>query len=154
MGRMITYLTILIMLDLTFIVTGQLCSGGTACSFTSIIFAMATNPSLSTLSDWFSTMIGNTTLLLAGVATVGALGYLLSLLFGTQGVSVGAQSLISRSDTIIFGATGVALSLLVGDLIIIFQYIYTGSPIVALFVMSPIIIIYIMTCVEWVRGMP
>lgn len=153
MGRLVTYLTILIVMDLLFIITGQLCVSGDACSFTSVIFSMAINPSLSVLSNWFTQFIGNFTSLIHGDASSGTIGNLLATL-ATAGVAAGSLIFGLKNDSILFASTGVVLSLLVGDFINIFTYFYSASPIIAVLIFSPITIIYIFTCLEWVRGMP
>lgn len=146
-----TYLAILIMMDLLFIVTGQLCNDGGQCSFTSVIFSMAMNPSLSVLSNWFSTIIGNINDVLSGSSTSGGIGSLLGYL-ATTAVAVGSLYFGLKNDSILFAGTGLALSLLVGDFINIYAYFYQSNPVVALLLMSPITVLYVFTCLEWIRG--
>ncbi len=153
MGRLQTYLGILVMFDLLFVMTGQLCTSTASCSTTSIIFSMVMNPSLSNLSNWFTQLIGNASALIAGVASIGALGLLISRL--TQG-GISAQSLFLglTNDSILFAATGIALSLIVGDFVAIFIYLSSFSLIAALLLMSPMCLLYVFTVLEWVRGLP
>ena len=152
MGRIVTYLTILIVMDLLFIITGQLCADG-ICSFTSVIFSAVVNPSIILTSDFYLQIIGSPLALIGGLASVGFLGFLIQQIT-TGGVAIG--SLISglKNDSILFAPAGVALSLLTTDFINIYTYIYSSSPITALLIFSPITIIYVFTCLEWVRGMP
>lgn len=154
MGRLQTYLGILAMFDLLFVITGQLCTSTASCSTTSIIFSMVMNPSLSNLSNWFTQLIGNASALVTGIlSAVGAVGFLLSRL--TQG-GISAQSLFLglTNDSILFAATGLALSLIVGDFVAIFIYLSSFNLIAALLIMSPMCLLYILTVLEWVRGMP
>jgi len=152
MGRLSTYITILVIMDLMFIITGQLCAGGGTCSFTSVIFSMATNPSLSILSDWVKQFIGSIGDLLTGEASGGTLASLLSTLVA-GGVAVGSLVFGLKNDSILFASTGVALSLLVGDFINIYAYLASSSQLVATLIFAPITIIYVFTTLEWVRGM-
>lgn len=154
MGKLVTFLTMLMMIDLMFIVTGQLCNSGDACSFTSIIFAMMINPSTSTLSTWFTAIIGNIGDLLAGSSTSGGMGSLLGYLAAGAGIAVTVGSLIFgvKNDAVLFATTGIALSLLVGDFVNIYAYLYSGNPVVATIIMSPITVLYVFTCLEWLRG--
>lgn len=151
MGRLTTYLTILIVMDLLFIITGQLCANG-QCSFTSVIFSMAINPSLSIVSDWFKTLIASTADIFQGDASPGAIGTLLGFV-ATAGVAAGSLIFGLKNDSILFASTGFALALLVGDFINIYTYFYSFSPVFALLMFSPITILYVFTCLEWVRGM-
>ena len=154
MGRLQTYLGILTMFDLLFVMTGQLCTSTASCSTTSIIFSMVMNPSLANLSNWFTQLIGNVSALVTGIlSAVGAIGFLLSRL--TQG-GISAQSLFLglTNDSILFAATGLALSLIVGDFVAIFIYLSSFSLIAALLLMSPMCLLYVFTVLEWVRGLP
>lgn len=154
MGRIVTYLTILIVMDLMFIVTGQLCAGGDSCTLTSAIFGIIMNPSLATLSSWFHGLIGDLGSLLSGNASPGQIGNLISTLIGAGGaIAVGSLVFGLKNDSILFAPTGVALSLLVVDFVNIYSYIAVSSPVLALFIFSPIIVIFVFTCLEWIRGM-
>jgi hypothetical protein len=114
---------------------------------------MAINPSGSVLSDWFQTIIGDISSILGGVASSGQIGSLLAQL-ATTGIAVGSLILGLKNDSILFAGVGFSLSLLVGDFINIFTYIYSSSPITAVLMFSPITVLYVFTCLEWVRGMP
>lgn len=151
MGRVATFLTILICLDLLFIITGQLCADGTQCSFTSFIFSMALNPSLATASTWFHQIFGDVGSLLSGSPSTGVVAQLLGGITTTL-VSIGAIYAAFKSDSILFASAGFVLTLLADDFIVIYHYIYTSSPIVAILIFSPIVTIYIFTCMEWIRG--
>lgn len=152
MGRMNTYLTILICLDLLFIVTGQLCSGVGSCSFTSIIFSMIINPQAATFSTWWSGLIGNLGSLLSGNASSGQIGQLLAS-GATALIAAGSLIFGLKNDSILFAGTGLLLSLLAGDFILIYQYLASFNVVVATLLMSPIIVIYVFSCLEWVRGL-
>jgi hypothetical protein len=153
MGRLQTYLSILIMFDLLFVITGQICTSASSCSLTSIIFSMAVNPSLSSLSNWFTGLIGNAAALVAGAASIGTIAFLIARLT-SSGISAQALFQGLANDSILFAATGIALSLIVGDFVAIFQYLASFSLIGALLSMSVMCTMYILTVLEWVRGMP
>lgn len=137
-------------MDLLFIITGQLCANG-ICSFTSVIFSAIVNPSNLLNSDFYSQIIGSPIALLSGLASIGFVALLIQQLT-SGGISAGSLINGLKNDSILFAPVGVALSLLVGDFINIFDYMYSFSPITAILIFSPITIIYVFTCLEWVRG--
>lgn len=153
MGRLQTYLGILVFIDLLFVMTGQICTSASSCTLTSILFSMAINPSASVFSTWFQGLIGNATALIAGASIIGVIGFLISRLTQT-GISASALFQGLANDSILFAATGITLSLLVGDFIAIFTYLSSYSLIAAILIISPTAILYVFTVLEWVRGMP
>lgn len=151
MGRLTNYLAILICIDILFTMLGFTCVADYQCSFTSSIYSMILHPDSGSLSTWFSTLIGSVTSLLSGNTSQGTIGYLLSLA-ATAGVAVGSIIFGLKNDSVLFAGTGLALSLLVGDFITIYTYLAISSPETALLTMSPVIVLYVFTCLEWVRG--
>jgi hypothetical protein len=116
---------------------------------------MATNPSLSILSDWFKTIVGNVGDILNGDASSSG-GQIASLLaqLATTGIAVGSLIVGLKNDSILFAGVGFSLALLVGDFINIYNYMYSFNPVIAILIFSPITVLYVFTCLEWVRGMP
>lgn len=154
MGRLQTYIGILIMLELLFVITGQLCSSASSCSLTSILFSMVINPSSSTFSNWFQGLLGNPAALISGSLIGGGILTLLISRLVLGGVSASALFTGLTSDSVLFAGTGVALALIVGDFVAIYTYLASYNQLAALIIMSPMCILYILTVLEWVRGIP
>jgi len=131
MGKLVSYISILVAIDLLFLITGQL---GTE-STTSIIIGSILDPSSITFANLWKTLI-----LTAGIG-----GLTLA-----AGVFTG---IISRaSEVIIFIPIALGLSVLVGDFISVFNYLRSFNLVLATLVMAPIIIIFVVTILEWLRN--
>lgn len=152
MGSIRNYLIILIMMDLIFIITGQLCSNG-ICSFTSVIFSSIFHPENILSLDFYAQIVGNPIALVGGLAVATGIGFLIQQLT-SGGISAGSLINGLKNDSILFAPTGIALSLIVGDFINVFDYIYsTSGAIPAVLIFTPLTMIYVFACLEWVRGM-
>ena len=129
MGKMITFLSILIFVDILFIATGQLAIESTG----SLIASAILNPeSLKDSNFWLSFITGLSALAVATVVVVG---------------------LITKpSDITIFIGMGLTLSVLIGDYISIFSYLRDANPLLATILFAPIMIIFGFVVLEWVRG--
>ncbi len=129
MGKLINLVLILIMIDLLFIITGQL----TLDSPSSVIITALTNPeAIQDSNFWTILFVG-----LSGLALVG-------------GVVAG---IVTRSsDVTIFIVMGTSLILMVGDFVDVFNHISGINPVLATVIMSPIILIFTLVVIEWVRG--
>jgi len=132
MGKMIHYLTLLIFIDLFFLVTGQY----SILSPTSLIVDTLLNISNITGLSFYLLIFG--TAGIAGIAVV-------------AGVSTG---IINKAgiDILAFVSVALGLAALVGDFVSIYVYLASYNDVLALFVMGPIIILFLMTVVEWLRG--
>lgn len=131
MGKLVSYISILVAIDLLFLITGQLGTDST----TSIIIGSILDPSSITFANLWKTLI-----LAAGIG-----GLTLA-----AGVFTG---IISRaSEVIIFIPIALGLSVLVGDFISVFNYLRSFNLVLATLVMAPIIIIFVVTILEWLRG--
>ncbi len=151
MGRIATYLTILVVIELVFVITGQMCVGGSSsCTLGSALFGFALDPSSTTSSFWFKTVIGNVADMLSGDSSLGALGSLFGV--AVAGIAVGSLIFGLKNDAYLWMGTGLALSLLVNDFALFYAYFYSFSPVVATLIFSPIMVIFTFTCLEWVRG--
>lgn len=130
MGKLVTYLSILITVDLLFLITGQL--GLT--SPTSIIINAFLNPESITSSQlWILFITGGIGLLTAAVT-----------------VAVG---IVTRSfDLVAFIPMALALAALIGDFVTIFVYLSSFNIVLATLVMAPIMMLFALTIVEWLRG--
>lgn len=139
MGKFLRYISILIFLDLIFILTGQI----NFSSIGSIIINGIINLKSLTLTDLFSQIIGQ-----VGSLASSSSG-LASLILGGL-VTIG--TIFSKSDTILFIPVGITFGLLTSDLILIGTYLSSLNSILATVLIAPLGIIYILTVMEWVRG--
>ena len=131
MGRFIGYLTFLIFLDLLFIITGQIgVISGTSIIVNSIL--------------QLNNITGNP--LYTAVFIVAICGIAV-----TAGVNTG---IINKAgiDLIAFVALAIVLATLGADFAGIFGYMATQNLVLATMIFAPIILIYLFTVAEWLRG--
>lgn len=131
MGRLTTFITILIFIDLLFILTGQIGE----ISSSSII--------LNTILN-LGNIFGSPFYILVFVVAIGGIA-------AVTGVNTG---IINKAGIDFLAFTGLAISLgfLAGDFVSIFVYLFTLNEILAVVIMSPIIIIFLLSVLEWLRG--
>lgn len=131
MTKLTVYLSILIFVDLMFIITGQL----SEISPTSIILDAILNPE-SILSLKFF-------LVFFGLAGVGALAT-------TAGVTTG---IINKAGISILGfaAMSTVLTGLMGDFVTIWIILFQANPVLASLLFAPIVVLFPITLVEWLR---
>jgi len=129
MGKLIGFVLILIIIDLLFLATGQL----TLDSPSSAILNALQDPSILLQTNWW-------TILITGVSALAV----------TAAVIAGIAT--RNSDIVIFVSMGSALALLVGDYVVIYNHLASINKTLAIIIMSPLIIIFTLTIVEWVRG--
>ena len=145
MGKAITYITILIFIDMFFIVTGQVCSGAESCSIGSIIFNAILDLGNLSATDFFKNLLGN--ILDFASSTTG----IWSLIVGAVGVGIG--TFLTKSDSLLFLSTaGIALGVLTSDFVFIYKYLASLNQILATLVMAPIMILYVLVILDWSRG--
>ncbi len=130
MGKLISYLAILVSIDLLFLITGQLGQN----SPTSIIINSFLDPgNINTGQLWVLLITGGISLLTVGAAVV--------------------VGIVSRSfEIVIFIPIAIGLAALIGDFATIFVYLASFNVVIATLVMAPIMILFVMTIVEWLRG--
>lgn len=130
MGKLISYLSIIVLIDLIFLITGQL----TQSSPTSVIINAILDPSNIQSSQLFILLItGGISLLAVGAAVV--------------------VGVISRSfEIVLFVPVAISLSILIGDFATVFVYLASINVVWATVIMAPIMILFVMTIVEWLRG--
>lgn len=131
MGKLITFISILIFIDILFLITGQL----DISSPLSVVTGAILDPSAIRTSVFF--------LLFLGVGGIAAL-------VSTSSVSSGILTRIS--DILIFTVMAVAMTGLLGDFLIIFLYLKDQNLILATVLFVPILLIFVMTIAEWLRG--
>lgn len=143
MGKLITFLTILIFMDLFFIATGQICGSGVGCSIGSILLNSLLDIGNVTANAFFSNLIGDITNLFNSATGISAI---------VLGATVLIGSLFIPGDIRFFIPITFSLALLTSDFVFIASYLISLNAILGTFVMAPIILMYIITVVEWLRG--
>jgi len=129
MGKLVGLILILVIVDLLFLTTGQL----TLDSPSSIIISAIQNPErIKDVSFWAILVTG-----------IGALGIVAGVVAGF---------VTKQADIFYFVTMGSSLALLIGDYIAIFIYLNAINSVVATLIMSPIIIVFTLVIVEWLRG--
>lgn len=130
MGKLVNYISILIFLDLFYIITGQI----STISPTSIILNAVLDPSAINSTYFYVVFLGAVGI--AGLAAV-------------SGVSTG---LVNRGlDVLAFTAMALGLSLMIGDFVAIYIYLFSLNKILAVMVMAPTIALFVVTIAEWLR---
>ncbi len=143
MGKIVTFLTILIFMDLFFIATGQICNSGAGCSIGSILLNAILDIGNATASTFFTNLIGDITNLFDSATGISAL---------LLGATVLIGSLFIPGDIRFFIPITFSLALLSSDFVFIASYLISLNAILGTFIMAPIILIYIVTVLEWLRG--
>ncbi len=129
MGKLVSFIIMLVVIDLLFLITGQLGLD----SPSSLILDIIQDPSTITQTSFW-------TVLITGVTLLAAVG----------GVVAG---IVTRSsDVTIFIVMGSALALLIGDFAAIYILLANSNRILATIIMSPILIIFSLVIIEWIRG--
>ncbi len=131
MGKLITYLSMLIFVDILFLITGQL----NLDSGTSIVTGAILNPSAFKTSVFF--------LLFLGAAGIGGL-------IATSGVTSG--TLVTATNVLAFTAMAISMGGLLGDFITIYLSLRVYNEVLAIVIMAPIIMLFAVTIAEWLRG--
>ncbi len=131
MGKMFTFLTILLFIDLMFLITGQITG-----TLTSMMFEVLLDVSLLRSGAFWSSLISGA----SGIAS----------LLTISAVTVGF--IITKSDTLLYAPIGIALANLVVDFIVVYNLLRIHNPILATMIMAPLIIMYALTAAEWLRG--
>ena len=140
MGKVSKFLTIIIFIDLLFIITGQLGSQ----TLSSIIFDSILNFKNLQAQDLFKEFIGD-------IFNLTSSGTGLLALLASGGVVVGAF-LATKEFRILLIPITLTLALVAGDLITINAMLLEANAILASLIMIPLTIIYIFSIVEWLKG--
>ncbi len=133
------------MVDLLFIATGQICTEGAGCSLSSVIFNALLNIGDISATDLFRELIGSIKDLFSSKTGIFALA-------ATVGVAATGAAIFARTEIILFIPIAATLSIMAGDFVFIASYLASINPLLATFIMAPIIIIYVITLVDWVKG--
>ncbi len=129
MGKLISFVIMLIFIDLLFLATGQL----TLDSPTSAIINSIQDPTILLDTNWWTILITG----LSGLALTTA---------------VVAGFVTRSSDIAIFFVMAGTLALLAGDFLFIYNHLASINTPLAILIMSPIIVIFTLVIVEWARG--
>ena len=143
MGKIVTYLTLLIMIDLFFIATGQICNTTVGCSLGSILLNSVIDIQNILSFSFFTEFIGQIKQLFSSPTGLGSL-----LVGGT--VIVGA--LFIPSEQRLFIPMAFSLALLASDFVFIGSYLISLNAVLGTFIMAPLILIYTFTVVEWLKN--
>lgn len=139
MGKLVTYLSILIFIDLVLLVTGQFCSSG-SCTLSSIIFNAIINFSSTTTQVFFKELIGDLTNVLlspTGIFSVGVTG------------AVVVGFLATKEFRLLLIPMAMTWGVLAKDFVTIAVRLISLNPILGAMIMIPLTLIYILTIVEW-----
>lgn len=129
MGKLVSLILILVIVDILFLLTGQLAID----SPSSLIIAAIQDPSALTGLNWWVIIINQ-----------------ISILALTSTVVVG---LVTRaSDILVWIPTSLVFSVLIGDYLTIYNTLASINTPLAIAIMSPILIVFALTLLEWVRG--
>lgn len=140
MGKVSKFLTIVIFIDLLFIITNQLGNQ----TLTSIIFDAILNFKDFTAGELFKEFVGD-------LFNLTSSGTGLAALLATGGVIVGAFIATKEFKILLIPIT-ITLALVAGDLIAINLMLLDKNVILASLIMIPLTIIYIFSVVEWWKG--
>lgn len=129
MGKLLTFISILVFIDLLFLVTGQIAFD----SPSSIILNTIYDPSNIQNLNFWTVLIGG----LSGIVVIGGI----------------VAGLVTRqSDIVIFFTMAGTLALLVPDYVSIYSYIADFNDVLAAFILMPIMVIFTFIIIEWARG--
>ncbi len=129
-------------MDLLFIVTGQACSVDT-CSSGSIVFNALINLSSFNFTVFFKELIGDVLNLAGSGAGIASL---------VAGVSVTLGTVLTKSDSVLFIPVALTFGIIGADFIVIYALLSSINTIAATLIMGPIMVLYAVTVVDWVRG--
>lgn len=130
MGKLIQMVSILIFIDLLFIMTGQL----TLNSPTSVIIQAILDPSNIQGSQLWTLII------ISGIS-------------GLALVTAVVVGIVTRNLEFFFFVTiSLGFAALVGDFVTIFIHLASFNRVLATVVMGPVIILFVFTVLEWLRG--
>ena len=130
MGKLVTYLSILIFIDLGFLITGQLDLD----SPFSIVTGALLNPSAIKTSVFFLLFLG-----IAGIAG----------LIATSGVTTGF--IANATNVLAFTVMAIGMIGLLGDFLAVYNVLRVYNEVLAIVIISPLLMIFIVTIAEWLR---
>ncbi len=131
MGKLVTYVSILVFIDIIFLVTGQL----EKISPTSIILNAFTDPASMKSTQFYVVFLGA-----AGISAIASTG----------GVTTG---IVTRGiDILAFTLMALALATMLGDFVTIYTTLNEYNAVLATILMAPLLMLFVVTIAEWLRG--
>ncbi len=130
MGKLITYITILVFIDLMFLITGQLVINSPTSAFLQAILDPA-NIQSSQLWTLFIT---------GGIATLTIVG------------SVVAGIVTRNVEFFFFVPIALGMATMIGDFATIFLYLASFNIVLATLIIAPIMTLFVLIIAEWLRG--
>lgn len=146
MGKMIFYITAIIIIDIALLATGQMCiieSGTQQCGISSIIFKAIVNLLNLNVSLFFTQIVGDFSNLIGSKT-----GFMALLAGGAVAVTT---YLASSSEQRIFIPIALTLGIIVGDFIFLFSSLGI-PPLIGTLIIAPLAITFILTVLDWIRG--
>jgi hypothetical protein len=146
MGKMIFYVTAIVMIELLLLITGQLCtteSGTQVCGLGSIIFKAVLNFQDLTFGQFFNELIGDVSTFFTSTTGIGAL-------VAAAGVTIGAF-LLTSSDIRLFIPIAFTLALIVSDFVFLFNNLGINV-IAASLILIPLGMSFTIVVIDWLRG--
>ncbi len=130
MGKLIQFVAILVFIDILFIITGQNVLNSPS---SAIINALLDPANIQASQLWILIITG-------GVATLAIVG---SVVLG----------IVTRNVEFFFFVTfALGFATLVGDFVAIFLYLASFNVLIATITIGPLMILFLMTVLEWLRG--
>jgi len=145
MGKVIFFITAIIVIDILLLATGQLCiEGGTGvCGLSSIVFNAIINLSHLQFSQFFTEIIGDFVDLRNS-----ATGF--TALLTAIGVTIGAY-IVASSEQRLFIPIAMTLGIIAGD----FVFLFSGlgiNPLLGTLIIAPLAMAFILSVLDWIRG--
>lgn len=132
MGKLTYMIVALVVVDILFLITGQLGLD----SATSLIANAIQDPSSIEVSTFWNAMIGGST----GIGT----------LVAATGVTVGA--LFGGTNVLVFLPLALVFAVLISDYISIYNSLASYNVVLATLIMVPVMMAYILYVIEWLRA--
>lgn len=142
MGKAMTFIAMLVMIDIVFIATGVV----SQLTINSVLLEAVFNWQDTNVFSWqfFKDLIGD-----LWNATTSSAG-LLATLLASAGVVAGY--ILNPSDTKLFIPIAAVLAIIGQDFIVVGQKLAQINELLATIVIAPIALLYILTILDWVRG--
>ena len=147
MGRLATMITILICVDLLLVVTGQVSPTDNG-TIGSLIITSVLDLKNAQSGLFFDQLIGNVSNIFGSTT-----GILALIVGGATAIIAGIA--FRQSDTLLFIPIAISLSTISADFIFIYAFLAQWGPasqILATLIIGPTFVMYIFTCLEWLRG--
>lgn len=143
MGKMMFFLTFLIIADILFIMVGAL-TPSELTSPSAIIVNLILNFKNLSFTQLFSQFLGDFSSLGSSLTGLAALGVGLG--------TIVAGTYFAPTDTKLFVPMAVVLGAIGADFVIYYKKMSIYNEFLAIIIFAPMTVIYVLTVIEWVRG--